>query len=420
MAFKDIFQGLFKSRNPSNLEMKYAKFINGEVPIFSQFGKDIYANDVVQICIDIIASELSKLQPKHIRTDKDGMRVNVGGSINRLFKFAPNPLMTTRDFIEKIIWQLMMNYNSFIYPTYENITDSKGNTTREYTGFYPLNPTQVDFLQDAAGKLFIKFYFLNGEAFTLPYEDIIHLRKKFSVNEIMGGGRDGQPNNDALLKVLEINDTVLQGLEKGIKASLCVRGILNIKTMLDDDAQKKEREKFEEKLANNASGIVALDLKGDYIPLEVDPKLLDKETLEFLQNKILPFYGVSIPVFSGDFTDDQYQAFHEKTLETIIISLGQAFSKTIFTQRELDVGNEIVFYQKDLAYLSAKMKVELIKIAGEQGLFTTNEKLSILGYPPIIGGDVRYMSLNYIDTSIANQYQLNKSSIKEPSNVITE
>jgi HK97 family phage portal protein len=420
VAFKDIFQGLFKSRNPSNSDMKYAKFINGEVPIFSQFGKDIYANDVVQICIDIIASELSKLQPKHIRTDKDGMRVNVGGSINRLFKFAPNPLMTTRDFIEKIIWQLMMNYNSFIYPTYENIIDSNGKTTREYTGFYPLNPTQVDFLQDAAGKLFIKFYFLNSENFTLPYEDIIHLRKKFSVNEIMGGGRDGQPNNDALLKVLEINDTVLQGLEKGIKASLCVRGILNIKTMLDDDAQKKEREKFEEKLANNASGIVALDLKGDYIPLEVDPKLLDKETLEFLQNKILPFYGVSIPVFSGDFTDDQYQAFHEKTLETIIISLGQAFSKTIFTQRELDVGNEIVFYQKDLAYLSAKMKVELIKIAGEQGLFTTNEKLSILGYPPIIGGDVRYMSLNYIDTSIANQYQLNKSSIKEPTNVIAE
>ena len=319
--------------------------------------------------------------------------------------------MTTRDFLEKITWLLMANYNCFIYPTYENKTDGKGNQYREYTGFYPLNPARAEFLQDSIGKLFVRFSFQTGNEFTLPYEDVIHLRKKYSINEIMGGGLNGQPNNDALLRTLEINDTVLQGLGKAVKAGLSIRGIIKINTLLDDDKQKKEREKFEAALVDNTSGILPLDLKGDYTPITVDPKMLDKETLNFLQNKVLTYYGVSIPMFIGDFNDDQYQAFYEKTLEPIVINLGQAFSKTIFTPNELNFGNEIVFYQKDMMYLSTKTKLELLKTAGEQGLLSDDAKLSILGYPPLTDGtgSRRTMSLNYIDVSLANEYQINKS-----------
>lgn len=410
MGFKEIFSGLFnKNKDPS---MQYAKMIDGQMPIFSQFGSNIYASDVVQICTDIIASEISKLTPKHIRTDKNNMQTNVAGSLNRLFKFAPNPLMTTRDFLEKIVWLLYKHCNCFIYPMYENV-EVNGVMSRNYTGFYPLNPSQVDFLQDPKGKLFIKFYFLAGDNFTLPYEDVIHLRKKYGANEIMGGGLNGQADNNALLKVLEINDTLLQGLNKAIISSLSIRGILKINTMLEDEKQQKERERFETNLKNNASGIMPLDLKGDYIPLQVDPKLIDKETLDFLQNKVLNFIGVSVPIFTGKFTDEEYQAFYEKTLETIIISLGQAFSKTVFSPRELDVGNEIVFYQKDLMYLSTKSKLELLKIAGEQGLLKDNQKLAILGYPPIDGGERTTQSLNYMDKNMITEYQMNKSMVKE-------
>lgn len=388
--------------------MQYAKFMNGYAPIFSQFGRDVYASDVVQTCIDIIATECSKLQPKHIRTDSNGMMQNVNSEINRLFKFAPNELMTTRDFIEKIIWQLLMNYNSFIYPTFDIITVN-GVESRYYTGFYPLNPIQVDFLQDESGTLFTRFLFTNGQDYTLPYSDIIHLRKKYSVNEIMGGGLNGQPDNAAILKVLEINDTVLQGLGKAIETSLSLRGIIKINTLLDDAKQQAERKKFEAALKNNESGILTLDLKNEYTALTIDPKIIDKDTMQFLQDKVLSYYGVSIPIFTGDYTDDQYQAFYEKSLETIVLSLGQAFSKTLFSNRELNVGNEIVFYQKDMMYLSTAAKLNLLKTAGEQGLLTDNQKLAILGYPPIESGDRRTMSLNYIDVNLANAYQIKQA-----------
>lgn len=395
----------------NNRRMQYAKMLDGSYPVFSQFGQNIYASDVVQMAIDCIATEISKLQPRHIRIDNEGGQTTPKSDINRLFKFAPNPLMTTRDFLEKIIWLLYMNYNCFIYPVLGEATNSRGEKIREYTAFIPLNPTTVTFLQDAANELFIKLDFSGGNSFTLKYTDVIHLRKKFSVNDIMGGGRNGQPDNKALLKVLEINDTVLQGLGKAIKTSLSIRGILKISTMLDDDKQKAERKRFEKAINSGETGILPIDLKGDYIDLKPDPKIIDKETLSFIQDKILNWYGVPVKILSGDFTDEDYQAWYEKTLEPIIISLGQAFSKAIFTTNELNHGNEIIFYHRDMMYLSTKSKLDLIKIAGEQGLLTDDQKLHILGYPPLPDGKGkrRTISLNYVSTEIADEYQLKRA-----------
>jgi len=409
LGFISTVKSLFGKKD--NKQYQYAKMMNGYAPIFSQFGTNIYASDVVQMCIDCIASEISKLQPRHIRTAK-GIQTTVNSSINRLFKFKPNELMTTKDFLEKITWLLYMNYNCFIYPTYDLIPDKRGGYTRYYTGFYPLNPTQVDFLQDESNALFVKFYFNSGQNFTLAYSDVIHLRKKYSVNDVMGGGLTGQPDNAALLKVLEINDTVLQGIGKAIKTSLSVRGVMKINTMLDGDRMQKERDRFEAALESGASSILPLDLKSEYTPITVDPKLIDKDTMEFLDNKILRYMGVSLPILSGDYTDEQYQAFYEKTLEPILIGAHQAFSVGVFTTRELDMGNEIVMYFKNMMYLSTASKLKLLESAGAQGLLTDDQKLAIIGYPPLEDGtgSRRTMSLNYVDTQIANEYQMTRAN----------
>lgn len=402
MAISDVFKSIGRRARQG----MYAKFLEGYTPIFHQFGQDVYASDVVQTCIDAIATECSKLQPRHVRIDGEDKIITVKSSINRLLRIAPNPLMTTRDFMEKVIWLLYMNYNCFIYPTYQVV-----NGSRQYTGFYPLNPTLVEFLQDEAGALFARLSFGNSESFTFPYGDLIHLRKKFSISEVMGGGADGQPDNAAILKVLEINDTVMQGLGKAIKTSLAVRGIIRINTMADNDAQQAERARFEAMMRSGQSGILPVDLKGEFTPINLDPKLIDKETMEFLQNKILNYYGVSPAILSGDFTDEQYQAFYEKTLEPLIISLGQAFSKCLFTAGELDRGNEIAFYPQKLLFTNIKNKIAAADILGNRGALSNNMLLDLFGYPPYEGGHVRFMSLNYVDVNIANEYQMTRAKI---------
>lgn len=399
------------NKSQSNKQLRYAQMLNGFTPVFSQFGQNIYVSDVVQMCIDCIASECSKLQPRHIYTDSNNKQSTPKSSINRLFKFAPNELMTTSEFLEKVLWLLMMNYNIFIYPMYNTLPGKNGVMQKNYTGFFPLNPTTAEFLEDEAGTLFVKLYFSNGIDFTIPYSDIIHIRKKFSVNDIMGGGLSGQPDNAALLKVLEINDTALQGIAKAIKTTLSIRGVVKINTLMDDAKQQAERKRLENSLNTGDSAILPIDLKGEYTPLNVDPKLIDKDTMQFLQDKVINWFGVSMPILSGTYTDDEYQAFYEKTLEPILIRLGQAFSKCLFSQRELDVGNEVVFYQRLMMYLSTKSKLEMLKTTGEQGLLTDDQKLAILGYPPLDDGtgSRRTMSLNYIDVALANEYQLQRA-----------
>jgi len=400
MSLLDVLRGWAGQRK----DAKIMRMLSGGLPVFSQFGTDIYASDIVQNCINVIATEMSKLQPRHIRNTEEEQNVPKG-NINRLLKFGPNPLMTTSEFIEKTIWLLFMNYNAFIIPIFDS-DNSSGIERRTYRAMYPINPSRVDFLQDPEGTMLIRFHFPNGTEFTFPYADVIHLRKKFSVNEMMGGGVNGQPDNAALLKVLETNNTLSQGLARAAKINASIQAILKIATMMDDDASRAERTRFERLIASGESGILPIDLKGEYIPVKGDVKFIDKDTLAFLQQNVLNWFGVSLPILTGEFNDDQYQAFYEKALEPLVIYFGQKFSKVMFTERELDVGNEIIFYHRDMNYLSTAAKLNLIKTTGEQGLLSDNQKLKLLGYPPVKGGERRTQSLNYIDVSLINQYQM--------------
>ena len=192
---------------------------------------------------------------------------------------------------------------------------------------------------------------------------------------------------------------------------MSVRGILRINSMLDDEKQQAERARFEKAIKEGISGILPIDLKGEYIDLKPDPKLIDKDTLEFIQSKVLYWYGVPLKIMAGNFTDEEYQAWYEKTLEPLIVSFGQGFTKALFTQREIDFGNEVVFYHRNMMYLSTASKLKLIEIAGQQGLLTDDQKLAVLGYPPLADGtgSRRTISLNYVSTEIADEYQLNRA-----------
>lgn len=401
--FKSVFKNL--KNTVSNIR-QHLSMLNGDIPSFSQFGNDIYSSDIVNSCIRSIATEMSKLEPRHIRTS-NGMQQTINSSINRLLKFGPNEIMTTKDFLEKCTWLYEKKYNCFIYPKYE-LKEVKGGTIRYYTGFYPLNPVSVDFLEDSVGKIYIKFYFKNSDDYTLPYSDIIHWRKDFSDNDLMGGDINGNPKDKEILNILKINHTLIEGLEKAVKSTLAIRGIIKIHSLLDDEKQEEKRKEFERKLSNSQSGLLPMDLKNEYHPIKVDPKVIDKDTLEFIERKVRNYYGVSEPIINGDFTDEDYQAFYEKKIEANIIALNQAFSKTLFTNRELEHGNEVIFYGQKLLFTNTKNKIAVADILGNRGALTDNQLLELFGYPPFEGGDTRHMSLNFINREIADQYQMNK------------
>ena len=360
----------------------FSKMLNGYIPIFTQFGQDIYASDVVQQAISCIVFELKKLTPQHIR-ENGADPIPINDSIIQRLLNQPNERMTTSDFLEKVFWQLFLNYNSFIIPTYTIGFDKEGNKVKKYTGIYPIQPIDVLFLQDSSGKLFVRFKFLNGYETTLKYEDIIHIKYKFSINEFMGGDNRGQPDNKALLKTLELNNTLLQGISKALKSSFSINGVVKYNTLMDDGKMEKAIQELEKHLKDNESGFLPLDIKGEFIPFQNKAQLVDDKILKFIDEKILRNYGVSLPILTGDFTKSQYEAFYQKTLEPLIINISQVFTKSLFTDREKGFGNKIKFYPHELIFMDTGQKIDLFNLLIDSASCFKNEARVAFGMQPL-------------------------------------
>lgn len=401
--FDKIVNGIVPRRN------RLARMLNGYTPIFSQFGQDIYASDVVQQAIMCIVSEMKKLNPCHVRqgiVDVQPVTSPLQTALNN-----PNPLMTTSDFLEKVTWNLFFNCNSWIIPVFDTWTDEKGTEHRLYRALYPVQPTMVEFQEGTDSRLYVKLAFANNYETVLPYDEVIHIRHKFSVNEFMGGNKQGQPDNEALLRTLELNDTLLKGVASAMKASYALNAVVKFNTMMDKGKTEAALKELEEKLLENESGFLPLDLKSEFIPMERKVNIVDTDVLKFIDEKILRHYGVPLPILTGDYTKEQYEAFYQKTLEPLIKAFSEAFTKTLFTQREKSYGNKIVFYPKDLIFMSVDQTLEMVRLLGDSGALFENEKRVAFGLrplPELVG--VRMQSLNYVDVNIANKYQVGSDS----------
>lgn len=393
--------GLFDFLKGARKRHKYAQMLNGHTPVFSNFGTNIYASDVVQQACSRIVQECVKLTPRHVRRPTGTDVVPVAGHIQALLD-APNAVMTTADMLERITWAYLATYNAWVLKA----RDSAGRVV----ALWPVTPTRVTFVEDPGGRLGVTMEFADGTETTVLYSDTIHVRSHYYANEYMGGDAYGMPDNAALLETLELNDTLMQGVAKGLKASYAVNGVVKYNTMLDDGTMEANIKGLVERLANSESGIMPLDIKGEYVPIGRDIRLVDKDTLEFIDSKILRHFGVPLPILTGDYTPEQLAAFYQQTIEPFIVKLAQAFTKGMFTRMEIGHKNAIEFYPEELIFMSTAQKLEMVRLLGDSGDLYANEKRRIFGMvplPELVG--VRKQSLNYVDVEIANTYQLDEA-----------
>lgn len=402
----------FFRKNKTETSMPYARMLNNDVPIFSQFGDNIYASDVVQQALYVIVTEMKKLNPKHVR--RKGFDIEpVWGNVQRALD-NPNELMTKSDMLEKITWQVLLNYNAFIYIERDRASGA-------VTGLYPVSPTQVTFL-DGGGRLFVQMLFRTGDSYTLPYDSFIHIKTHYSVSDLMGGNEAGQPDNDALLKTLGLNDTLLQGVQKALKSSFAINAIVKYNTMLDDGKIEQSIAEFESKLLASQSGIMGIDNKADVIQFKRDLATVDEATLAFIDDKILRHFGVPLAIVRGDYTTEQYEAFYQRTLEPLIINYCEAFTKRLFTKREQEgFENRIYFYPKELTFMSTSQTLQMVHELGQSGTLYENEKRVAFGYDPLpelVG--VRLQSLNYVNVDDARQYQVGSTEVVDVTETVDD
>ncbi len=391
---RSLFDFIFGRRPASSTPtaVQSLKMMNGFVPSFSQIA-DSYDSDVVRSAIDAIARNAAKLKPKHIRR-VNGQITTMNSNVEYLLSVRPNPYMDAYTFWYKVITQKYAQNNSYVFVDWDE--------TGQARGFYPINASQVEFLE-SQNQIFVKFAFLGGQQVTLPYQDVIHLRRFFYKNDLYG-----EPNHKALMPTLELIHTTNEGIVNAIKSSANLRGLLKFSAMLKPEDMKSQRDAFISDYLDisNNGGIAATDAKAEYIPLNSDPKLVDAKQMEVIEDKVYKYFNVNVAIVKSDYTEEQWNAFYESVIEPNAIELSLEFTAKLFTQRERGFGHEIIFEANRLQYASTTTKITLVTNLMDRGVLSMNEVREIFNLAPIENGDKRIVSLNYVDAAIANQYQL--------------
>lgn len=388
---RSLFDRIF-GRRTAPTSVQSLKMMNGFIPSFSTIA-DAYDTDVVRSAVDAISRNAAKLKPKHIRRI-NGQVTYMDSNVEYLLSVRPNPYMDAYTFWYKVITQKYTQNNAYVFIDWDENGQAKS--------FYPINASQVEFVE-AQNQIFVRFSFLGGQKVTLPYQDVIHLRRFFYKNDLYG-----ETNHQALMPTLELINTTNEGIVNAIKSSANLRGLLKFSAMLKPDDMKAQRDAFINDYLDisNNGGIAATDAKAEYIPLSSDPKLVDAKQMELIEDKVYKYFNVNAAIVKSDYTEEQWNAFYESVIEPNAIEMSLEFTAKLFTQRERGFGHEIVFEANRLQYASNTTKLNLVTVMMDRGILSMNEAREIFNLAPIEGGDKRIVSLNYVDANIANQYQL--------------
>ncbi|PTG69120.1 phage portal protein [Staphylococcus chromogenes] len=372
------------------------EMLTGGFKSLSQFSGDAYSNDIYRSAVDTIARHIAKLSGKHVNNTKDFNNYK----INRILQNRPNPYMSGYDFLYKVATQYYLFNNAFILVQ----KDDKGNLK----SLYPLTPSSVEYVVDGAGEMYLKFLFNDGEIVHFHISEIALLRRHFNSNELLGD------NNDAIMNTLQLAYTQNLGMTEAIKNSAQIRGILKYNQALSPSKLKEAKEDFTRNYLSmsNNGGVVPLDAMLEYIPLKTSDVQIDTSQMEVVKKKIYDYLGINEAIVTGKYDENTWQAFFESVIEPFAIQLSSELTEKIFTEREQSFSNRIIYESSKLQYASNQSKSTIIKELLPLGLLTINEARDLMNLPHVEDGDERIQSLNYIEKTLAKNYQMADKEVK--------
>ena len=395
MEIRNMFSRIFGKQKQPPQNLTQLRMLNGYSNEYTPFSGAAYDDATVRSCVDTIARHASKLNPRHI-VKKEGkvMRV-LDDRLNYLLSVQPNPLMTSAEFIEKLVNQYFTTNNLFVYIQRDMMAD--------VVALWPLDFSQVSLYEDSRGVIYAKFTFGIGLQTTVPYEDIVHIRRHYNRDEMFG-----DPEARMLKEDLTLLKAVKASIVNVVKNYGRLRGIVKFMQTLRPEDMKRHFEEFVGNFVSdvkNGSGIAPMDNTSDYKELHVDNTTFDAAQMSLARDNIYKYFGVSEKLINGTYDESEFIAFYESVIEPLAVKLSQAFTVALFTKREQGFGNEVMFETNRLNYISVASKINIAKQLLPAGILTINDARELFGYAPVPDGDERIVSLNYIKASDQSMYQ---------------
>lgn len=360
-------------------------------------------NDIVGAIADAIAKNVGKLQPQVIRKDEKGMTIK-NDSLSRLLALRPCPEMSTYDMLYRIASDLIYTSNSFSVIFYnEDFT--------KVTSVQPITITNYRIFEDDSHNIIFRFRWdYDGETYTVPYQNIIHIKARYNKKRFLGTSPDIE-----LKRSLDLIETSGETVKNIVNHSNSLAGYLKYNNLADDKELKQKAKEFQEAYMNasNAGGIAAIDSTMEFKEINQRTANVPTAQITFLRDNVYRYYGVNEKVLTSTLSDQEWISFYENVIEPIAIQLSYEFTYKLLTPREIGYGNKITFTANLLQYATLQTRDTIGGSMFDRGALTINEYRELMYYGPVEGGDVRMVSLNYVKAGDQSLYQVGQAGQQE-------
>ena len=362
--------------------------LNTRTWTYHSFNSDIVMLDIIAASIDALARNIGKIELKSIRRVENNASItDATADVARVLK-NPNPYMTSYDFLYKVASLYYISNNAFIWPEYSK--------DGQLIALWPINYKSFQLKRTGNGTLIAQFQLNYYQNYTIPYSQLIHLRNRYTTDDLFGD------SNDALNPIAELANAQNQGIINGIKNSALIRGILKSVNVIKEEDMVRARDQFvqDNLSAANSGGVMVIDGKFDYQNIESKPYNIDADTLKEVKERVYSYFGVNDEFIQNKFTSEQYEAVYEGRIEPFAMMISQAFTAKLYTPRERGFGNEVEANMAKLKYLPTTVITRVIAATNQLGLFTRDEYREMLGYEPLgpdRGGDEIMIAVNNME-----------------------
>jgi HK97 family phage portal protein len=360
-----LFDAIFGRRRAEPESVSY-QTLTAYQPAFRTWGGQIYESELVRAAVDAKARHAAKLQYS--------MQGTARMKLYTATKAAPNPWMTWSQFMERSMNIYEVQNNLFIVP----LLDEYG----EVAGYFPVLPSECEVV-DVVGEPWLKFTFIGGKKKSLPLSRIGVVVKHQLKDDFFG------EKNTALNATMELVNMVNQGIEEGVKNAATFRFMAQLTSKSFDEDLRKERERFDKNNFQGGGGGLLLfgNQFANIQQIKQEGYKVDSDQMKLIQESVMNYFGVGENVLQNKAVGDELDAFFNGAIEPFAIKLSDALTRMVFTQREINGGNRIMFTANRLQYMAVASKISMAQQLGDRGILTIDEIRELFNYAPMPDGN---------------------------------
>lgn len=358
-----LFDKIFRPQTKITNNTTLLKTLAGYNPVFTDWGGEIYENELVRASIDAIARHISKL------------RVELNGSaqpeLRTLMRKAPNDFQTWSQFLYRLSTILEVQNTVFILPVIDR--------TNKMCGYFPALPTMTQLAESDDGRLWLRYQFSSGDVGAVEYDRCGILTKHQYKDDFFG------ENNRALDQTMDLMNIQKQGIREGVKSSATFRFMAQESNFKDpeDLAEEQSKYTYRHMRADKSGFLLFPNTYTNVKQVESKPFVLSSEQEKIIKDNVFDYFGINEKILRSEASGEELDALFDGVIEPFAIQLSEVMTKMTYSQFEQGNGNRVNVNANRLQYMKTADKISFIEKLGDRGFITINEGRELLNYAPL-------------------------------------